>query len=220
VARTGRPIKLTDVVAQRAVIDPTTKQPTGETQPVTRTEQIVGDIRIGLTAHRAAKRAGIHRDTLDDWERQAVAVREAIERLDGQMTLTAKEAELLDFSDALHKAELEYQVQCEMLLQQAAQGGLVVTETTETYGPDGTVTSTRTTRKTLPPDPKVTQWRVARRFPADYVERVQIEGTGDGGAIPLAVRAEAVGDALAQWLATKPAQEPAADDPEGPQTPS
>ncbi len=64
------------------------------------------------------------------------------------------------------------------------------------------------------------QWRLSRRFPAEYVERVQVEGTGEGGAIPIDVRADAVGDALAQWLTAKQPHEPGADDDPTQQGPS
>lgn len=216
-ARTGRPTKLSDVIGQRAVIDPTSKQPTGQTVDVTRTEQIVGDIRIGLTAHRAAKRAGIHRQTLDAWEQEAADLRQRLAtRPDDYppLELTAKQADLLEFSDAIHRAELEWQVQCEMLLQQGSQGGGQIVETHETFK-DGKLVESRTVTKTLAPDHRVTQWRLKHRLPTEYVERVQIEGTGEGGAIPLDVRADAVGDALAQWLAAKAPHTPSVDDPTG-----
>lgn len=213
-ARTGRPSKLTDVIDTRPVLDPTTKQPTGQRHDVTRVEQIVGDIRIGLTAHRAAKRAGIVRETLDAWEREAHELRARIANTpdDSTIPLTDKQSTILDFSDAIHRAELEYQAQSEMLLQQAAQGGHEVVERYETFDETGALVSRREVVKVQAPDPKVVQWRLSRRFPAEYVERVQIEGTGEGGAIPLEVRAVEVGEALAQFVAARDAQQQGADD--------
>lgn len=201
-ARTGRPSKLSDVIATRPVIDPTTKQPTGETVPVTRTEQIVGDIRIGSNVERACRRAGITKQTFYDWERQASELRERIASSDTEIALTEKQATLLDFSDSLHDAEMAWHLQMEMNLQGLAQGGLQVVEVHTTTGKDGEV-EVRTVTKTLPPDKQVLFWRLKHKFPGEYRETVEISGTGEGGAVSLELRADAVGDALAQFLASK-----------------
>lgn len=198
-ARQGRPPKHDDIIGQRPVIDPATKQPIpGRTEQITRTQQIVGDIRVGLNAERAAKRAGLSRETLHAWEQIACEVRARLANAPegGTVDITDRESDLLSFSDALHAAELEWQTQMELVLQGAAQGGTEVVERLEVKKGDRIV-ETRTTTKTLPPDLATVRWRLKHRFPDQYSERVIVTGEGDDGAIPVEVR---VGDKLRAWL--------------------
>lgn len=197
--RTGRPPKLDEIIGTKLVKrDPGTDNERVESVPVTRIEQIVGDIRVGLNAERAAARAGIHRDTQKDWEHTASAARAALAQ--GLKTiddLTEKESSCLDFSDALHDAEIEWELQANMLLQGLAQGGQVLEIVTTKRSADGKETTT-TRRETTLPDRDVLKWRLRHRFPERYTERVLVEGTGDDGAIPIAVRAASLAETLAQ----------------------
>lgn len=206
-ARTGRPPILDEVIGSRAVFDPTTKEVVG-TEPLTRLEQIVGDVRVGLNAERASKRAGIHRDTFDDWERTAAAVRKrqaqlAVDQPDPE--LTPKERLACEFSDAVHDAEIEWQLQSEMLLQDLAQGGRRVVITT-VVEKDGQIIKQETKTSYTLPDAEVIKWRLKHRFPGEYADRLQVEGTGEDGAIPVEVRAQSLGESLAAFLEARAEQ--------------
>lgn len=200
-ARTGRPPILDETIGTRAVLHPETGEVV-DTAPLTRQEQIVDDIRVGLNAERACARAGIDRDTLKDWERTASGVRARQAQLpDGEPEpeLTAKERLCVDFSAALHTAELEWQANMELLLQDLSQGGRRITVTTIEHKAGEDVKTTTKTSHTLP-DANVIKWRLTRRFPDQYADRLQVEGTGEDGAIPVEVRAKSLGDSLRVFL--------------------
>lgn len=198
--RTGRPPKLNDIVAQRPILDDH-KQPTGQFAPMTRLDQIVADIRVGMNAERACARAGIDAETLKHKERQACELRKAVlDAGDVGYELTDLEGDLLDFSAALHDAELEWQLRSEMLLEQHSQGGVEITETTVVLK-NGKPTETRTKTTTTLPDPKLITWRLKHRFPELYQERVQITGVDDGPVkVDLGARADAIADALEEVI--------------------
>lgn len=206
--RTGRPPKLDEIIGSKLVKrDAGTPNERVESVPITRLEQIVGDIRVGLNAERAARRAGIHRDTLNDWERTAASARTALAQgTKDESHLTKKETLALDFSDALHDAEIEWELQANMLLQSLGQGGMPVVTTTVKRDAEGQTVTTTKTEHTLP-DRDVLKWRLRHRFPDRYTERVIVEGTGDEGVIPIEVRAASLAESIAKLAAQEAVRE-------------
>lgn len=199
-ARTGRPSKINDVVATRPVLD-AEGNPTGETTEITVADQIVADVRTGMYADRAARRAGITTRTFYEWEKIG---RETQRRLDaGEITaskLRAYERRCLDFSLAIEQAEVEWETRANADLERIARGGIPQRETIVKVGTDGQEIERRTKESHTLPDAAVIMKRLALRFPDRYTARVQVEGTGEGGEIPVDVRIRNLGDALRDHL--------------------
>lgn len=206
--RTGRPPKLDEIIGTRLVKrNPGTPDEHVEAVPLSRIDQIVGDIKVGLNAERAAARAGIRRETQKEWENTASAARTALAQ--GTRTedeLTDKERSCLSFSNTLHDAEIEWELQSNMLLQGLAQGGQVLEVITTRVEPNGKTTTTTRRESTLP-DPKVLMWRLQHRFPDRYTQKVVVAGAGEDGAIPVEVRAANIAAAVAA-LAARGDEEP------------
>lgn len=199
-ARTGRPSKINDVVATRPVLDGD-GNPTGETVEITVADQIVADVRTGMYADRAARRAGITTRTFYEWEKIG---RETQRRLDaGEITpskLRAYERRCLDFSLAIEQAEVEWETRANADLERIARGGILQRETIVKVDAEGREIERRTKEATTLPDAAVIMKRLALRFPDRYTSRVQVEGTGEGGEIPVDVRIRNLGDALREHL--------------------
>lgn len=199
-ARTGRPSKINDVVAERPVLDEN-GDPTGDVVEITVADQIVADVRAGLYAERAARRAGIHTSTFYEWEKVGRESRRRIEA--GQTTLSqlrVYERRCLDFSEAVAQAEAEWEARANVDLERLARGQIAVVETTEKVDADGRVLERRTKTSHTLPDAAVLRWRLERRFPDRYGHRTLVEGTGDDGAIPVELRAKQLGEALREHL--------------------
>lgn len=199
--RTGRPPKLTEVIGRVPIFNDDGDAVGMADQ--TRLEAIVADIRVGLNAERACDRHDVKRQTLKAWEAIAHDVRKrAAQQPDEDIECTEYELACVDFSDALHAAELEWHSGMELLLQDLSQGGRKVDVITVEEKGGEVVKSTTKTSYTLP-DADVIKWRLKHRFPAEYADRVQIEGTGEDGAIKVDIgaRADAIADALEHVLA-------------------
>lgn len=195
----GRPPKGSDVITHRPVVDPDTHQPTGETVPVTRIDQICDDLAIGMPAHRAAQRAGIAVATFYLWEKTAGRARAT--RASGGK-LTADEKRCLEFLDRVMDAELRWEARQNATLEQISRGGILQETVVEKVDDKGKVTRTVTSSATLP-DARTTLTRLRQRFPKNYQDRVVIEGTGEDGAIPVEHRVQSLADALAQFQAAE-----------------
>lgn len=195
-ARTGRPSKINDVIAERPVVDEN-GDPTGDIVEITVADQIISDVRAGLYAERAARRAGIATSTFYDWEKRG---REARRQIDaGQTTLSqlrVNERRCLEFSEAVEQAEAEWEARANVDLERLSRGGVAIVETTVKVGPDGNVLEERTKTSHTLPDAATIEWRLERRFPDRYGRRTKIEGTGEGGAVPVELRAKQLGEAL------------------------
>lgn len=191
--RTGRPSKITSSIERR--------QPDGTTQTLTVGEAIEADCRtLGMRAERAAARAGINKDTFHEWEKVAGRAREALARGD---RVDAHARRCLDFSDRIFAAEVDWQARMEAAAEQLARGGVLQETTTNVVkvneAGEEVERSTRTQTAHTLPDGQMIRWRLERRLPAEFREHVLVEGAGEGGAIPVEVRAAALGEALAAY---------------------
>jgi hypothetical protein len=199
-ARTGRPTKINDIVQTRPILDET-GEPTGDVQEITVADQIIGDVRVGLYAERAARRAGIATSTFYDWEKLGRETRRRLERGEVNLSdLRVKERRCLEFSEAVDRAEVEFETRAQADLERLARGQIAIVETTTKVNDKGETVETRTKRSHTLPDPAVIQWRLERRFPEIYGRRTKIEGTGEDGSIPVEVRAANLGAALRSHL--------------------
>lgn len=152
---------------------------------VTAGERIVGLLRAGMYLEAAAASAGINRHTVHGWLRTGArgAARlhalEAVARADGKpmpdVELSPFDFRCVEFTIAVAEAEAAWEAQEVNTLNQLARGGLVITKTTEKQAPNGDVTERTVVTEVLAPNPSVIMWRLARRFPDRYGNKVSVE---------------------------------------------
>jgi hypothetical protein len=200
----GRPPKLELVVDRVPVIDPETKQPTGDMRPVTMIEKLTGDLRVGMPVHRAAKRAGITSETFYQWEKSAGRARTVLASND-DAEISDYDRLCIAFSDAVDQAELEWEARQNTELERLARGGIEQIETVVKVDTAGQEIERRTkTTRTLP-DANVLLTRLKLRFPKEYAERHVLAGDTESGAIPVEVRVAALAEAAQRFAAeTRP----------------
>lgn len=191
----GRPPKLDLVIRHRDVYDTTVDPPrvTGR-EPVTVIDSIVGDLRAGMPAHRAAKRAGISSDTFYEWEKVAGRARAKQQRPGAK--LTAYDVGCLEFSDRVNQAELEWELATNIELERISRGGIVTETVVEVRDNAGTLVSRKVTTGATLPDARTLLTRLKLRLPDVYRERIDVGGDGEGGAIPVELRARSLAEAL------------------------
>lgn len=180
----GRPSKLTQIVRQR---------PDGT--PVTAGDEYIERIRLGLSHDQAAASANLDRRTTIRWRQQAAAARQ--KQLRNQI-ITAREADLIEFCHNLERAEADAETSRLGVIERAAMGGAVVSETHETsklVNGTMTVTERRTVTKTLRPEWTAAAWWLERRLPQRYARRVELSGPG-GAPIAVEDRARELADEL------------------------
>lgn len=201
----GRPPKLDLIVDRVPVIDPESKQPTGDLRGVTMIEKLTGDLRVGMPVHRAAKRAGITSETFYQWEKSAGRARTVLAN-DPDAEISDYDRLCIVFSDAVDQAELEWEARQNTELERLARGGIEQVETVVKVQRDpatGQETElerrTKTTR-TLP-DANVLLTRLKLRFPKEYAERHVLAGDSESGAIPVEIRVAALADAAQRFAA-------------------
>lgn len=194
-ARTpGRPSPIDAVIGHR--------EGTGE--PITVAERIVASIRAGNYFEPAAAAAGITKITAYEWLKVAGHLRL---RARGRPVTTldpapsAHELRCLEFSNAVDEAQAIWEVGANTQLEQLARGGLEVVTTTVKTLASGDVETTVKTEK-LAPNAQVIEWRLTRKFPARYGERIQVDGRVDGRVeFTVAERAQTLAGDLAAYLA-------------------
>lgn len=185
----GRPSKLTQVVRQR---------PDGT--DVTAGDEFIERIRLGLSHDQAAASANLDRRTVIRWRQAAAAARQ--KQLANQI-ITAREADLIEFCHNLERAEADAETSRLGVIERAAMGGAVVTETYRTQrrvNGQMTVVEERTVTKTLRPEWTAAAWWLERRLPQRYARRVELTGA-DGGPIAVEDRARDLSDSLRDFLA-------------------
>jgi hypothetical protein len=184
---TGRPTKIDAVVGHRQ---------NGE--PITVFDRVVEDIRAGCYTEDAAAHAGVHKETVYEWQRVGARAA-ALQSADRATKLSRYERRCIAFSDAVGQARAEWVVAANVLLEQLARGGLKVeTETTKIYA-DGKIETTKKV-ETMLPDKAVLMWRLERTHDG-YRRRVAVEGVEGGVPIPIEKRADDLADALEAFQA-------------------
>ncbi len=178
--------------------------------PITVADRILSALRAGAYFEHAAAQAGIPKETAYGWLRTAGRIKrdtrgKPTSELEG---LTPHELRCCEFSDSVAEAESSWEVGALATLERLARGGLQIRKTVTKRGPaitldaDGTtvpgpILEQTETVETLAPNAQVLEWRLARRFPGRYGQRVEVTGA-DGG--PLAVSLEERADQLVGHL--------------------
>lgn len=188
--RTGRPSKIDQVVRNR---------PDGT--PVTAAQQVIERIQLGQDLADAADSAGISRATLHKW--RLAGARARAEATEG-VRLRAADQRLADFVDALERAEGEAEANRLAIIQRVAQGGAVVTKTTEKVQvmPDGTsrVVERTVVTETLRPEWTAAAWWLERRRKG-YARKVEVSGADGRPLVPEAEQARNLADDLRAYMA-------------------
>jgi hypothetical protein len=188
-----RPSKIDQVVGYRP-------GPNGEQLPVAAWERIVQALRTGNYFETACASAGVHRETAYGWLRTAaqLVARAAVQNVDpDDLVLSPYESTCLVFSDAMVRAEAEWEVHAISVLEQLGFGLLSATTTRVKTDAAGEVLETVTTTEALVPDAQVLQWRLTRRFPERYSQRVQVASVDVAGDGPEAAAARLAGEVRA-----------------------
>ena len=158
--------------------EPFDLRPDGTTR--TKSEAIVDFMRQGDFLETAAGRVGLNNGTPRDWLRTAARAR-IRQQVNPTTQLTPKEQKSLIFTNALEQAEADFEAAATSELDQIARGGRRINiirehRTFKPGGPEqGILVSRDTEVRTLPPDPRVLQWRLEKRFPGRYTPQVRIE---------------------------------------------
>lgn len=199
----GRPPKLSVVVDRVPVLN-ADGEPTGELRDVTMIEHLATDLGVGMPVHRAAKRAGITSETFYQWEKAAGRARTRLANGVEHDDLTDYDRLCIEFSDRVNAAELAWEARQNAELERLGRGGIPTLTVREKVDGQGNVIERTETRSTTLPDAQVLLSRLRLRFPKDYSDRLVIAGEGEGGAIPVEVRAAALASAAERFAASKP----------------
>lgn len=203
-AKLGRPSDMNKVVAIRTVTDDNGRNP--RQVDVTVRDQLLETLRFSANVEHACARAGLAKVSFYKWLR--TGARASRDLLSGARTtedLDEFEAECLEFLHATDRADSEAKLLLLGPAHQLARGGQeVVTTTVRQYVKDGQQvqeTTTRTERRQ--PDGAMLRWLLSKRFPAEFTDRVLVDGeVAVSGRIELAEaeRAASLADSLEQWL--------------------
>lgn len=166
--------------------------------PITVADRIVRGLRLGNYFEQAAAAAGVHRETAYGWLRVAGKARiRARGRSIDDLALTDHERRCVEFSDAVAAAEAQWEVGTLARLEQLGRGGLTRTHETIRYDADGNLIDRTVRTETLPPNAQVLEWRLTRRFPERYGQRVE---RLDGASLTEEEHAAALVDSLDAYL--------------------
>lgn len=197
----GRPTKLTQIVRIR---------PDGT--EITAADQIVERIQLGLDRKAAADSCGIARSTLHKWTVDGARLR-ALQAQKRLLKPRVGEVALIEFSDALEKAEANAELSRLGIISQVAKGGYLKAKVTRKYErhavrdakgqPTGQFQEVEVERveveETAAPNWQAAAWYLERK--RGYVRRFEVTGAGGDPLIPSADRAEALAESLADFQA-------------------
>lgn len=199
----GQPSKIDQVVAEVDVRDDTGTV-TG-TRSVTASERIVQAIRIGMYLEPAAASAGVHKDTVYGWLRTGAQAHAALATAEATGTppreLTDHERRCMDFSDAVARAESEWELAANSQLERLARGDVEVVTITEKVDAKGNVVERTSRTERLAPNAQVLQLRLTRRFMERYAGRIEVTGAGGEPLVPEDHRARNLADSMRAYLA-------------------
>lgn len=184
----GRPTAINEVLSTRTNED-------GTTTNVTVSDRIIETVRSGTPLEGAAGSAGITNETLWRWLREGARAQRLLHAGTKPRDLTAEQRRLATFSEEVFRAIGEWEANSNLLLERLARGGTRIVTVTEKVDKDGNVIDKTTKTETLGPSAAVIQWRLSRRFPDRYADRVEVTGAG-GEPISVESRAKSLADGL------------------------
>lgn len=196
----GQPSKIDQVVGYTTI---TRADGTTEEAPVTAADRIVGSLKNGNYFEQSCAAAGVHRETAYGWLRTgAQAIARAASRgttLD-EAGVTDHELACVQFSDAVAEAEAEWEVRANTTLEQLARGGLRIQTVTEKHDANGNLVERTTKTERLQPSAQVIEWRLTRRYPDRYGQRVDVFARAADQSLPMEDRASAVAGEIRAYL--------------------
>src|SRR5262245_30573678 len=152
--------------------------------PVRVIDRVVETIQVNAFIHDAASRAGIATETLRQWRRRGVeASADLLEGRKRRSDLDTLTKRCVELAARMEKAEAEARVLLLGAITQLARGGMEQTRTVEKVDAStGDVLERVEERRKLLPDTRAITWLLANRYPADFVQRVEITGP-EGGPV-------------------------------------
>lgn len=207
----GRPSTIDAVVGYRDV--------DGERVEITIADRIVASLRAGLFLEPAIAGSGAGKETVYGWIREAGRLRKEYRGDFTTAQLTDHQRRCIEFSDAVDEADGLWEVDSNTLLERLGRGGIPQVTTTIKRGPaprgehgeqlfdeegrelrGAILEETTKTAHTLP-DAETLKWRLTRRHPDRYAQRLELSGPG-GGPLELS-QEERARSLLAQIRRTK-----------------
>lgn len=192
--RAGRPSPIDTIIGHHP--------DTGE--PITVADRIVNALQVGTYFEHATAGAGIRKETAYEWLRVAGRLRlrargAPITNLDPKPT--GHELRCLAFSDAVDEAMGVLAIASMTLVERLARGGIPQVTVTEKVDAAGVlIERTTRTEHTLPSE-RALLWRLERRFPALYGNRVEVTAHVDGVVVQsVEERADELAGALDVYL--------------------
>lgn len=142
----------------------------GQRVEITVADRIIEYLRGGAYVERACAAVDVRKGTFYGWLQVAGQARSLLV-LDEDVKLTDHQRRCLEFSDAVDRAEAEYEIAGLLALEQLAQG--VTRETvTERWEVDARgeerLVERRVVRQTGEPSVAAITWKLTRRFPERY----------------------------------------------------
>lgn len=161
---------------------------------ITVTERIIQSLRAGNYFEQSCAAAGIHPDTAYGWLTNAARLRIA-NNGERPKRPGKHDTACLDFSEAVARADSEWEVRSNLQLEMLGRGGHQTITVTEKINPETNEVIERTVKTdTHPPDAKVLMWRLERRHPDRYGYRVEV--TPGLPQLSAAEHAQAILDAI------------------------
>ncbi len=160
-------------------------------------QHVLERIQLGQDLTSSAKSAGLSVAILHRWRLDGARAR-ATAANGGR--LTALQRRLVTFVDDIEKAESEAEASRLAIIQRVAQGGAVVTKTTEKRNGAGELVERTVVTETLRPEWTAAAWWLERRRKG-YARRHEITGADGEPLVPPDEQARNLADSLREFQA-------------------
>ena len=137
---------------------------------ITVADRIVTALGAGSYFEQACACAGVHRETAYEWLRVAARLRI---RARDEETRSDRERWCVELSDAVERAEAQWELSTVTSLDTLGGGGVLHTVETVKTDADRTLIEKTVRSSRALPDARVLMWRLERRFPEQYGRRIE-----------------------------------------------